>query len=94
MSLNEIIKQKLPVKKQKLSYTNNQYNYCSAVSYQNCSNCKEVKQVKCCKKLTFHSAQQINQKRWHLYFLCQAKHLVIRWVLIENKTILAGKIKN
>lgn len=94
MSLNDIIKKQLPVKKQKLSHANNQYNYCSAFDYQNCSNCKEVKRVKCCKRLIFQSVKQINATRWHLYFTCLANHLAIRWVIIEGNTILAGKIKN
>ncbi|MBE4704421.1 hypothetical protein [Spiroplasma platyhelix] len=94
MSINEIIKKYLPVENQKLLYANKQYNYCSAYSYQNCSNCKEIKPVKCCKKLVYQSAKQISEQRWHVYFLCGDSHLVIRWVLIDDSSISVGKIKN
>ncbi|MGL5268591.1 MAG: hypothetical protein ACRC8P_02350 [Spiroplasma sp.] len=94
MSINEIIKKYLPVEKSKLSYANKQYNYCSAYSYQNCVICKELKQIKCCKKLSYKSAKQVSPYRWHLYFFCSRSHLVIRWVIFENNTALVGKIKN
>lgn len=94
MSINEIIKKYLPIEKQKLSYANKKYNYCSAYNYQNCSNCKEIKRIRCAKTLVYQSARQISETRWHVYFLCSNKHLVIRWVTIENDLVLVGQIKN
>lgn len=94
MSINEVIKQYLPIAKQKMSYANKQYNYCGAYCYQNCQVCKDVKKVRCCKKLVYQSAKQINHNRWHLYFLCQAGHLVLRSVSSDGKFIIVGQIKN
>lgn len=94
MSINEVIKKYLSIENYKLSNANKQYNYCSAYSYQNCPTCKEVKKIKCCKKLVYQSAKQISSSRWHLYFLCSESHLVIRWVIFEKNTALVGKIKN
>lgn len=94
MSINEVIKKCLSVDNKKLSHANKQYNYCSAYSYQNCLECKEVKQVRCCKKLIYQTAKQVGAQRWHFYFLCADSHLVIRWVVVDGDTVLAGKIKN
>lgn len=94
MSINEVIRKYLPIGKQKLSHANKQYNYCSAYDYQNCCNCKEVKKVRCYQKLIYQANKQINNQRWHLYFLCSANHLVIRCVTIDDNSVLVGKIKN
>ncbi|MGL5268514.1 MAG: hypothetical protein ACRC8P_01965 [Spiroplasma sp.] len=94
MSINEIIKKYLPVEKSKLSYANKQYNYCLAYTYQNCTACKEVKRIKCCKKLIYQSAKQVSSSKWHLFFLCLNNHLVIRWVRFDEVIVVAGQIKN
>lgn len=94
MSINEIIKKHLSVEKQKLSLANNKYNYCFFYKYQNCTNCKEVKRIKCTKKLIYQFAKKISENRWHLYFLCLSNHLVIRWVITDNRNILVGQVKN
>lgn len=91
MSINEIIKKYLPLTKQKPLYANNNYNYCLAYSYQNC---RFSKRIKCTKKINYQSIKKINSRRWHIFFLCPDNHLVIRWVIISDKFILAGQIKN
>lgn len=94
MSINEVIKKYLAVADKKVSYANKQYNYCFAYNYQNCSECKEVKRVRCCKKLTYQSAKQVSDYRWHFYFLCSENHLVIRWVTTDGSSVLVGRLKN
>lgn len=94
MSINEVIKKYLPMKSQKLAYANKHYNYCAFYSYQNCEECHKVKRIRCCKKLTYHTAKQINDQLWHLYFLCSEQHIATRWVRINDNSVLVGKIKN
>ncbi|MDQ7983028.1 MAG: hypothetical protein REH79_02255 [Spiroplasma sp.] len=94
MSINEIIKKYLPITNQKFSKTTTKINHCQNKNYQYCCECKEKKLQLCNEKLIFREIKQVSNFRWHLSFNCQNNHLIIRYVIIENKKIIIGAIKN
>lgn len=94
MSINEIIKKYLPITKQKLPKSATKINHCQTKYYEYCSDCKENKIKSCNEKLIFQKITQISDIRWHLYFKCQKNHLIIRWVILDNKNINIGFVKN
>ncbi|WP_308149678.1 hypothetical protein [Spiroplasma sp. AdecLV25b] len=94
MSINKIIKEKLPVTSQTLPHPNTTITHCKYTNYEYCTQCKEHKLTKCNEKLIFQSYQQVSNVRWHLFFVCGKNHKVIRWVIIDNKSVVIGNVKN
>jgi len=94
MSINKIIKQHLPVTKQALPQVNTVLTHCQNGHFGYCYGCKERKMKLCNEKLLFKSVNQVSTIRWHLTFTCVKKHKIIRWVIIDDTSIVVGVVKN
>ena len=94
MSINEIIKQNLPITNFKTQRFTTKITHCQNTHYGYCTDCKEHKIKVCNQKLVFQNMKQISNVRWHLYFRCSQKHQVIRWVIFDKTSVVVGNTKN
>lgn len=94
MSINELIKNKLSTKNLKLPKLLTKVTHCQNQHYDYCLECRHHTNKKCNGKLFYRNFVRINDSKWHFYFICSQKHLVIRWVVNNSDKLLVGNLKN